>query len=327
MKPSISLTTYAITARDYNDPSKLFKFDSIIGNKKIKELLFSLFLEYEDKQNEDSITRIENPVIRPRETFNCSLESISGFFYHGTYGYKTILKDTREVNVKLDLIRESYHAEEIPFYFSLTLSEKSTKAIVCLQKFSQHGIKSVLDAIIARHNRENEDIIFTLRPIVSGMLAKVALENAVVNRIEIVKYVTPEDRFDSFRTERYQIDHVAKGLELTKGNMPALFNKMIALLTQAEEMTPRDFFDKDLLELVSHDGKDIDNTKVTVNINGKDRIFNFSRSGLFNLSYDITESVSYSDTRFPTFESLEVACDTYVDENFSQIIQGQTNEI
>lgn len=327
MKPTISLNTYTITARNHSDPKKLLKFDSIVGDKKIKDVLLSLFLKYENKQDEDSITRIENPIIRRRKAFNCSLESISGFFYHGYYGYKTILKDTREVDVKLDLTRERYHAEEIPFYFSITFSERSTNAIACLQKFSQHGIKLVLDAIIARHNRENKNIIFTLRPIVSGMLAKAALENAVVNRIEIVKYKTPEDKFDSFRTNRYQIDHVAKGLELTKDNMPAFFDKMRTLLTQPKEMSPKDFFDKDLLVLISHDGKDIDNTKVTLNINGKDRIFNFSRTSLFNLSYDITESVSYSDTQFPTFESLETACDTYIDENFSQIIQGQTNEI
>ena len=327
MKPTISLNTYIITARSHSEPTKLLKLDSAIGSNKIKDTLIALFLNYGSKQDDDSITRIENHTTRKRKSFSCSLESISGFFYHGNYGYKTTLKDTRDVDVKLDITREPYHAEEIPFYFSLTFSEQSNNAIVCLQKFSQHGIKSVLDAIIARHNQENKDIIFTLRPIVSGMLAKAALENAIVNRIEIVKYETPEDKFDSFTTKRYQIDHIAKGLELTKVNMPSFFTKMITLLTQPKEMAPKDFFDKDLLELVSHDGEDIDNIKVTLNINGKDRVFNFSRSSLFNLSYDITKYVSYSDTRFPTFDSLETACDTYIDENFSQIIQGQTNEI
>lgn len=327
MKPTISLTTYIITAKSYSEPTKSLKLDSTVGNNKIKYELINLFLNYENKQDNDSITRIENHPARKREAFGCILESISGFFYHGNYGYKTTLKDTRDVGVKRDLTRESYHAEEIPFYFSLTFSEQSNNAIVCLQKFSQHGIKSVLDAIILRHNRENKDIIFTLRPIVSGMLAKAALENAIVNRIEIVKYETPEDKFDPFTTKRYQIDHIAKGLELTKVNMPTFFAKMITLLSQPKEMAPKDFFDKDLLELVSHNGEDIDNIKVTLNINGKDRVFNFSRASLFNLSYDITEFVSYSDTRFPTFDSLQAACDTYIDEHFPQIIQGQTNEI
>jgi hypothetical protein len=312
-----------MTAKKLGDKTKSLKFDSTIGSMKIKDIIFSIFTDYKDNKDEDSITRIEKPVIRQVSAFGCSLEIISGLFYHGNYGYKTILKDTRETDAATDLVREPYHAEEMPFYFSITLSEKSTKAIVCLQKFSHYGIKSVLDNIINIYNLDNGNITLELRPIVSGVLARNTLNNAVVNRIEIIKYETPDDKFDSFTTKRYQIDHVAKGLELTKDNMPAIFNKLIAFLSEPKEMSPEKFFDKDLLELVSHDGKDIDNIKISLNMNGKDRVFNFYRPNLFNISYDITESVKYSDTRFPDLESLEKICDDYVKENFSQVIQGQ----
>lgn len=316
---SIGLSTFKITMTLPNgDPVNL---NTIFGRPFSD--LFNNYLTNIDNTFEDDTDRQK---ILSASTFtrNDILEEMTdevlytrftGTFESGEYGISSDIVDVESGTVVYH--REPTEADVLPFHFTLAIPYEETNTfIIIFQNISSNGVKSVFYSSFKSYIRSiyNGPLKIDIGSLMPREYLNRILDQGTFNKVRLISHHFPQDISERFGLNRganvvnegYIETQFIKGRSFA-GTVGNIARSIINVFTTNGNIT----------EIQELNGYDYDNIKIEVSIGGRSKTLNFNRMSNLNLTEDITDYLTDTDSGLPipqeVYSALEEKLAEYLD--------------
>jgi hypothetical protein len=181
--------------RNYWDLKNLHNHDDQLPDDNILDSIEDFLQRYKDSPEDDDdlekTFRVEN--------FKRSDNVVDGIIRSGGYGYRTILRD---IETDVEENKEETQAEELPFYFVISLPETKRENTyenneiiwMSLQQIDGKGVKTLFYKNLSEKLvSDSTDSIFEINPVFSGEVLEEVLSSDRIKEIEFRMSESPED--------------------------------------------------------------------------------------------------------------------------------------
>jgi hypothetical protein len=294
---AISLAAYLIKVKDVSEHR--FKVLSDVDGKDLFEFFFD---ELDSLKATANNNKLAQELLRVND-LRKKKRQLTGIIETGQYGRETILFDVNKKSVAHR--RAISEAEMLPFYFLLEIPEGTDEGFLILQRTGAFGIRSTLSAALGdRFTKAHSDHRLRFYPAVSSEAIDKAFESRIEN-IRLLRFSISSDIAESVGLGHKELEGsmeiVIKARRGKSFPMPSKFRRVMT-------------GNKDVRELVMLDDFQPDNVKVGVRVGRQIRTLNLGDVSKFRSYYDVSDKVKMLDSGFPSFESINAAAQTVVEE-------------
>jgi len=219
---------------------------------------------------------------------------IYGTFKSGSYGYEAELKNVETGEIKT---RVPDDCELIPFYFRIEHRRGQDSALLLLQRFGIHGVKSTFQndfrEFIAEHN---EDLIVSINPLVSDNEID-RLIGQGLKKIRYIRHTVPADAADDLHIADNQIEQCEMET-IIKAKRDRFLDIPAWLRDLANNRAP-------VGNVIEVNGLEYDDVKIVISDGGRMRTLKMSDVRSFRMSIDVTDDIEFDGTGHPTFDSID----------------------
>ncbi len=304
LMPSFSLASYILRVKTKAGRSSLQLDDFDGAGADIYEVLARYLgsLAATDEKTK-KVLEVQSVSVANRE--------LTGIIEHGEWGYSTDLKNykTKRVSYK----RKLEDVEHFPFYYLISAPQGTTRGIVILQRFSNHGIRQLLvETLQQTFAVDYPGYRISIEPAAPGKLIEQYMDaGARVKELRFIQFKLPrnlEDRYppsDKVVKEAYS-EFVIRATRLSS----------IPVLGDIRDIVNRKVGISRLIELVDFPA---DRVKVHIEVGKKTRVLELAETTKMRAYFDITGQVELGANGHPNTDSIDELAHALLNEQYEAL--------
>jgi len=294
MSKKIGLIPYALRLWNKED-SQYYVTNRLPNNTTLQDHICAYLT---DRHTQKSVLNAIQSAIRV-DQHRASGNSVEGVIKCGDYGFSA---DLENLHTGRQFHRGIDDCEYLPFFFRFLFKNGQNEAIVLLQRFGVHGIKTILENDCADFIEARvPDSRLSIHPIVSVEYIRRYLGGGI-KRIRYVKFSVPADVADDIGVDDHIENNASMELSIKAKKSR---NLEIPDWMRAGQIS--------LSNAIEISGVQYDDVKLEIDIDGIKKTVDLADLRKFNMSLDVTEDVQIGNDGHPTFEGMQQAADGVMD--------------
>jgi hypothetical protein len=296
--PKIQLMPYHVRVRRKGDPGSYLQ----LGHLPAGVTLFQLLEEYLHTRVDTPMQDTDSQRILSAVHVATNAPVLSGIFRTGDYGYEADIVDANTFDVSYR--RTVDDAQLTPFYFQAYLPDDAEQGFLLLQKFGVLSPKTTFrndwfSFIAEQPFFEDEPLVLEINPILSPDWAERWVRDGRVTSITLVRTELSADLVEYVTGQNLPVPEIREAqlriqLQRNEGFGNAWKDKFLEAMNGGSTV-------RELFEVPSFEP---DTARLTVVVDGSERVIDVSDESRVRTYFNITDQVEQGDDGHPTFDSI-----------------------
>jgi hypothetical protein len=216
-----------------------------------------------------------------------------GILKVGEYG---LASDVIDVNDgKKAFSKETFHAEQIPFYVRVHVAKGADQGVLVLQRSGVSGVNSVVKSVFRDYfGKKFPDLRIDIQPMAPDFIMKAYLANGKPRSVTFIKNSIPADKADAV---------AGKNKELP-GKVEVTIKSSDVSFFQPQKLAKNVGKPGGVLNVYTFDEFDPDKIKMKIEVGGKIRTVNMTNPANLRSSFDITDKVGIERSGHPKISDV-----------------------